>query len=273
MTTTPNTVFVVVSDAPYFSKAKRTLEDLRLRGEWKGDVVFLAIGFYPSQTWADYMNVRVRLLPPIDVSGLQTAWSQHPLKPMDDQRHIKKLAQWNKLYVFDTWFCQWDRVIFLDAGMRVLHTVSPLLELDWRNAFLAPDDTEPGDNGRRFGCQLDLNANPPVTQKLESVFGTDIYQHKYFMNCIWIYDTSLLCKCNLSHLQQGMNEFPICMTNEMALLNLYFTFLHKAWKPFPEKTAEGKYLYGWSELNYPNGSTWRDFHFLKYPVTISINCE
>ena len=269
----PKTTFVLVCDAPYFGKAKRTVEDLRWRGEWDGDIVLVSVGFYPSATWADFMGVQVRTMPPIDVSGLLTAWSIHPIQPMADQRHTKKLAQWNKLYVFDTWFQQWDRVVFLDAGMRVLNSVAPLLELPWRGAFLAPDDTQPGDNGHRFACQLDLTANPAVKERMETLFGTEMYGQKYFMNCIWVYDTALLNRCNLTHLQQGMNAFPICMTNEMALLNLYFAFLHKVWVPFPEKTPEGKYLYGWCELNYPERPTWRSFHFLKYPVTISMECE
>lgn len=267
------TVFVLVSDAPYFEKARRTIEDLRVRGEWKGDIVFLAVGFYPSQTWADFMNVQIRTVSPIDTSQLLEAWSKHPIQPMADERHTKKLAQWNKLYVFDKWFQKWERVFFLDAGMRVTNSVLPLLKLPWRGAFLAPDDTQPGDNGRRFACQLDLKANPQVTEQVEAMFGHEIFSKKYFMNCVWIYDTVLLNKCNLHHLQQGMNMFPICMTNEMALMNLYFAFLHKVWIPFPEKTEEGKYLYGWCELNYSESPTWRNFHLLKYPVTISMTCE
>ncbi len=272
MIQSPDTTFVLVTDSPYFSKAKRTIEDLRWRGKWGGSIVLLAIGFYPSQTWAQFMDVTVRTMPPIDTSELVNAWKKHPIQPMADERHTKKLNQWSKLYVFDTWFKQWARVVYLDAGLRVFNTVKPLLDLEWKGAFLAPDDTLPF-RDKTFACQLDTNANPTVTKCLEALFGTQIYSEPYFMNCMWVYDTSLLDICNIHHLQQGMNEFPICMTNEMALMNLYFTFLHRVWKPFPEKTAEGKYLYGWSELNHSEKPGWQNFHFLKYPVTITLDCQ
>lgn len=269
----PKTAFVVVSDQPYFSKAKRTVEDLRWRGQWEGDIVYIAIGFYPSQTWSDFMKVQIRHLPAIDVSEILKAWSTHPIKPMPDNRHTTKMAQWNKLYVFDTWFSKWDRIVYLDAGMRVLHSVTPLLNLPWKNAFLAPDNSGIHDNTILFETQIDRTANPTVTKQLENMFGAEMYTKKFFINCIWVYDTQLLDKCNITHLLQGMNQFPICMTNEMALLNLYFTYLHNVWIPFPEHPIEGKYLYGWCELCYSEKLTWRDFHFIKYPVTISINCD
>lgn len=266
------TTFVLVTDVAYFSKAKRTIEDLRWRGQWGGSIVLLAIEFYPSQTWLDFMNVTVRTLPHIDISELHDAWKTYPIQPMADERHTKKLAQWNKLHVFDTWFQKWERVVYLDAGLRVLHSVAPLLELSWKGQLLAPDDTQPN-TGRTFSCQLDLVANPTAKANMEAMFGTQMYSEPYFMNCIWVYDTQLLAKCNRTHLQEGMGQFPICMTNEMALLNLYFAFLHRVWTPFPEKTTEGKYLYGWCELNYSERPTWRQFHFLKYPVTITSHCE
>ena len=67
----------------------------------------------------------------------------------------------------------------------------------------------------------------------------------------------------MSILEKGMKDYPISMTNEMAIMNLY---LRDYWKPMPEKDSHGKYLFGWSELNYTR-LTWRDFCMIKYPVS------
>ena len=47
---------------------------------------------------------------------------------MPDNRHFGKLVQWDKLQVFDPWIRQWERVIYLDAGVRVLDSVVALLD-------------------------------------------------------------------------------------------------------------------------------------------------
>lgn len=268
------TVFVTVTDQAYFKKAKRTIEDLRTRGEWRGDIVLICVDFLPSQTFLDFYRVEPFMVPHINVSHLIEQWKHHPIRPMADQRHTKKLAQWNKLYVFDVWFKQWSRVVFLDAGLRVLDSVHHLLEIPgWEGRFMAPDDTQPGDNGNRFGIQLDLEANPPVTELIKDRFGEHILHEKYFMNCIWMYDTSILDVCTRRDLESAMNQYPICLTNEMGIMNLLLAFRHRLWTPFPEKTIDGKYLYGWCESNYKSGTTWRDFCFIKYPITISMDCE
>jgi hypothetical protein len=81
-----------------------------------------------------------------------------------------------------------------------------------------------------------------------------------------MYDTSLLDICGMATLEEGMNMYPICHCNEMTLMNLYFTFKHKAWLPMKERTGS-KYLFGWCERNYRERPTWKDFHFVKYSST------
>lgn len=257
-----STVFVTLSDLTYFPRARRTVEELRTHGGWAGDVVFIAVGFRPDPM----DNVQVLETTHINTDGLLAAFREHPIRPMDDNRHFSKLYQWDKLQVFKPFFRQWERVVFLDAGLRIFDSVQPLLDLEWKGRFLAPDDSDPYDNGVRFRVQLDLEANPLVTASLLSNYSTDILDKHYFLNCMFVFDTALLERVSFEDMENAMNAYPICMCNEMGIMNLIFTFKLGAWSPFPQKVGD-KYLFGWSENNYRERPDWKSFHFMKYPTT------
>jgi len=257
-----DTAFVTLCDASYFEKAKKTIYELRERGGWAGDVVLMAIDFQPPPI----PHVTTLLLPHVDTTSLVQSLRKHPIRPMDDNRHFQKLYQWDKLQVFRPYFKHWKRIVFLDAGMRVFDSVYPLLQLSWKNSFLAPDDSDPYDNGRRFDVQLDLTANPDATERLFQTFPKSILKMPYFLNCMFVFDTALLERVSFEEMVYAMNEYPICMCNEMGIMNLFLTCKLKVWRPFPQKVGT-KYLFGWNEANYRENPSSESFHFLKYSIT------
>jgi len=259
-----STVFVTLTDASYYSKALRTINELRTNGQWTGDVVLIAVDFTPEPM----EGVQVFETTHIDTNGLLASFREHPIRPMADNRHFAKLYQWDKLQIFKPFFKSWERVVFLDAGLRVFHTVQPLLDIDWKGKFLAPDDSDPYDNGVRFRIQLDLQANPAVTQKLLEDYPESILDGHYFLNCMFVFDTALLERISFEEMEAAMNRYPICMCNEMGIMNLLLTFKLGVWCPFPQKVG-GNYLFGWSENNYHDIRDWSSFHFMKYPTTRS----
>ena len=187
-----------------------------------------------------------------------------------DKREIHKLNQWEKLHVFDDYFLKWDRVTYLDAGLRVLDNVKYLLELDCHNKILAPNDASP--NFRQdqiFKYQISYD-NEELVNLLKSDFGVEIFEKHHMLNCIWLYDTSILKICNKEQLIEAMNKYTLCKTNEMGIMNLLFHFKYNLWEEFPLKASNGKYLFEWCELNHSHHTTWRDYCFIKYPVTIRL---
>jgi hypothetical protein len=264
----PDTVFVTLSDQSYYPKAKRTIEELRSRGRWGGSVVLITVDFTAND--ADYLQKHAVTLYSVNhicTDKVTAAIKTHPLRDPGDNRHFGKLYQWDKLYSFSTFFSKWKRVVFLDAGLRVLDTVQPLLDLPWQGKLLASDDQGPYDNGNRFECQLGLYANPAVNELLFSEYSRDILDKVYFLNCMFVYDTSLLQKVCMEEMIEAMNKYTICHSNEMGIMNLFFTFKLKVWEPFPHKVGS-KYLFAWSELNYKEKPSWNQFHFIKYSCTI-----
>ena len=260
-----DTTFVIVTDLNYLNKAKRTIIDLRTKGNWQKDIVLITIDFNLNNNFKDFYNIIEVQFSPIDKSILLNKIGPNGFSN-SDKREITKLSQWEKLHVFDDYFNKWNRVVFLDAGLRVLDDVKYLLELDYKYKILAPKDGK-YDNYNLFNCQLSYD-NLDMIEKVKTDFGENILSENYFLNCIWIYDTNILNLCNKKQMIEHMNTYTLCKTNEMCIMNLLLRFKYNLWQPFPFKNSSGKILFEWCELNNLN-TNWRDYCYIKYPVTIS----
>ena len=121
----PKTVFVLVTDDAYFHKAKRTIIDLRSIGNWQGDVVVITIDFILNENFRDLYKITTVQFPNIDKQELLNKIGEPFFD--GDRREFHKLNQWEKLHVFDDYFLRWQRVVFIDAGLRIFDSVEYLL--------------------------------------------------------------------------------------------------------------------------------------------------
>lgn len=263
-----DTVFTLVTDLNYFNKAKRTIIDLRSKGNWNGDIVLVTIDFDLNANFKDFYNIIEKKFPQIDKSILLLKIGQSGFVDTTDKREVNKLNQWEKLHVFDDYFSKWSRVVFLDAGLRLLDDVKYLLEIDYKNKILAPKDGKI-DEDQAFNCQLSYDI-PELIDSLKSEYGEQILKSNYMLNCIWIYDTNILKLCDKNQLIEAMNKYTFCKTNEMGIMNILFTFKYNLWERLPIRGSNKKILFDWCELNNPN-TNWRDYCYIKYPVTISFD--
>jgi hypothetical protein len=256
------TTIVLVTDLHYLYRTITTIRDLRLT--WNGSIQLITVDF----DLLDYLKKEYNINE-VKFSKIETTQLLEKIGPNgfsnSDKREINKLTQWEKLHVFDETFCKWKRVIFMDAGLRVLDSINPLLELDFKGKFVCPSDLGDGPekNGNLFECQLSQD-NPELMETLVDNFGKNILSSSYFLNCIWIYDTDILQICNKREMLEAMNKYPLCKTNEMGIMNLLLNFKYGLWQPFPWKASNGKYLFDWSDYNRP-GSKPEEYCFLKYP--------
>jgi hypothetical protein len=268
ITTNNNTVFTLISDELYFYKAKQTILDLRTRGNWKGEIVLITIGFNLHNNFKDFYNINELSFPLIDKSSLLKKIGKEGFIDTTDKREINKLNQWEKLHVFDEYFTKWSRVVYLDAGLRVLDDVKYLLELNYKDKILAPKDGNLYDE-QSFKCQLSFD-NHELIENLQNELGYEILNSTYMLNCIWIYDTNILRLCDKTKLIDAMNKYPFCKTNEMGIMNIMFHFKYNLWEKLPIKASNGKILFDWCELNNPD-TNWKDYCYIKYPVTINFD--
>jgi hypothetical protein len=260
-----STVAVTLCDAAYFGKASVTIKDLRTRGRWTGPIVLVAVDFTPDPGFLTQFNIQPISFPRIPLDRWLTIRKEIPYSiTTDDGREFKKVTQWEKLHLFDPFFKQWERVIFFDAGLRIVDSLDNFLCLEWRGKFLAQDDTW-NDRNKKYRCQLELVKQPDVFDEFVKTFGADILEKPFFLNCMWVHDTSI--PITKEELLDTMNRFPIWHTNEMALMNAVIGFKYGLWTPFPLTIPSGKYLFEWCELNR-QGTNWTQYCALKYCVTL-----
>jgi len=270
-----STVFVLVTDEWYWPRAQRTIMDLRSIGKWTESIVIIAIGsFSIPAVWKDFYSLTEVHFPEIEEKNDLVNMLKTPFPDSIDHREIEKRNQWEKLHVFDEMFMKWDRVVYLDAGLRVLENVhKSILPLQYKGLFLAPDD---GGNfifpnlNKQFSTQISYSNLDVWKKTAEDFGGVHIFSDSYFLNCMWVYDTNILKTCSKQEMIAGILSYPICKTNEMTLMNLFLHFKYKLWKPFPVFSDE-KYLFDWSEWNNPNPATWQQYCFIKYPRSLSLN--
>lgn len=265
------TAFVLVTDNSYFHKANVSINDLRTVGNWCGDVVVITIDFNLDEQYKIDNHIIEKKFKSIDKTNLLQKIGPNGFEK-SDKREIHKLNQWEKLHVFDKYFSKWNRIVFLDAGLRVLDDVKCLLELDCKDKILAPIDGKQliTSSTDIFRYQLDHN-NSEIIDLVKRDFGEEIFESNFMLNCMWVYDTSILNICNKEQLIEAMNTYTICRTNEMGIMNLLFHFKYKLWEKFPPIASNGKFLFEWCELNNNFHTTWRNYCFLKYPISISLN--
>jgi hypothetical protein len=263
-----DTIFALVTDFKYFPKAKRTIIDLRSRGNWRGPIALITVDFDLNANFADFYDVTEVKFDIIDKAQMLQLIGENGFSD-GDKRELTKLNQWEKLHIFDDFFMQWQRVVYLDSGLRVLDDVSHLLELDYKGAVIAPRDGKI-DAPITFDTQISHD-NSELVAKLLAEYGSDILQSNHMLNCVWIYDTDILQICNKTQLVEAMNKWPLCKINEMTIMNLLLHFKYKLWKPFPVNASNKKILFDWCELNSSKPTTWRDYCLIKYPVTINFD--
>ena len=140
------------------------------------------------------------------------------------------------------------------------------MEVEYKGAIIAPRDGKI-DAPITFDTQISHD-NSELVAKLVAAFGADILQSNHMLNCVWIYDTDILQICNKYQMIEAMNQWPLCKTNEMTIMNLLLHFKYKLWKPFPVNASNKKILFDWCELNSSKPTSWRDYCLIKYPVTI-----
>lgn len=145
--------------------------------------------------------------------------------------------------------------------MRVLDSVKYLLKLDYKNSILQ----HPEEHSSFYDALY--NGNDDLLSMVADDFGEDIKTESVFLNGLWIYDTKILDICDKNQLVDGMYKYPLCLRNEMTLMQLFFNFKYDLVKPLPVKASNDKFLFGWSDVDYP-GTTWRNFCLIKYPVSI-----
>jgi hypothetical protein len=146
-----------------------------------------------------------------------------------DKCRYDKLIQYQKIFVFDSFFKKWNYVLYMDGEMNINYPIQPILDILCPDCFYAHSDsyhTYEWNLERQFITEN--QAHDKYLAKLKKNFDPNI---DYFQTTIFMFDTRRFIKPNVvSDLISLAEEFPNCWTNEQGIMSVYFS---KVWKQIP----------------------------------------
>lgn len=216
-----NTAICLVANFKYLYKHfPRIYQQLRTKGNYSGEIVVITNMICPS-IFIKFLrrknNVTIlRFRKIIFNKEAEEALSSLSAVP---NRHLTKNFQWQKLYLFHNKIKKWKYIFYMDINMNIHHDINPILSIKPNKKLFARADGFP-DYKWKLKTQFD---------KSHSKFN-DLYKKynleitNYFQTGVIFFDTSIVKNNTLSEIKLLVQKFPISITNEQGILNLYFIF-------------------------------------------------
>jgi hypothetical protein len=244
---------VFVCNKRYFGKFTETLEQLTTKGNYHGNIC-LIIGddlvgspLLKIKKLTDH-NVIVKHFPDLQ-------FTPEFLASASRLPNYDKLFQFHKLYLFDTYFKQWQTIFYMDCGMEIYSDIHPILATKKPGTLVAHSDAYPSFNWK-LRDQFTKGIGDYYDQ-LAARFNLDL---DYFQTTIMIFDTSLIETNTFDNLYNLTLQYPISHNNDQGIIALYFTTIVPAWQQIPLKNGE-TYLYDFMKRGRPG-----PFIMIKYPL-------
>lgn len=218
---------VFLCNKAYFNKFIYTYIQLIVNGKYKGNICLIVGDDLRNDELLNCdiiknNNIIVKYFPNISFSNDFLDIQRKMNRP---SFWFKKLFQFHKLHLFNTFFKQWDYIFYLDCGINIFSDVSPILNEITENALLAHSDAYPSYE-RKLNCQFDKN-NIEYFSKLNNTYNLNI---DYFQTTIMLYDTKIITDDTYNNLLNLLMEYPISITNDQGIIALYFTNIQPLFK-------------------------------------------
>ena len=223
-----NICVVFTCNKPYFNKFIQTCSQLFTNGKYTGNVCLFIGDDLNNDNLLNCEFIKknkiiIKYFPNINFTenflkinnGIHTSL---------DNRHITKKFQWHKMYLFDTFFKQWEYIFYLDCGVTIFSDISPMLNEACENTLLAHSDSYPT---YEWKLSIQFDTTHKIFEKLNSDYKLEI---DYFQTTIMLYDTKIIENDTLQNLFDLMFKYPISRTNEQAIISLYFTNIKPLFK-------------------------------------------
>jgi len=248
-----------VSNRLYLKRCVRTILELRLFGGYRGDIVVIVgddLKKYVELLETIPLQLLIKYFPDIERSG---QISQIMGRAGSSGTEITKGFQYHKLYLFHVWLKNWDRVLYIDSGMRIFNKIQPILDLKTDESLIAHSDSFP-EHITSLISQFNVEGFPNTESFVLKVGA--IYQD-YFQTGVLLYDTKIIDESTFNQLNQFLDEFPNSKTNDQGIVNLW-ALQKRIWRRLPTEKIGKHYLYDYWERG-KNKSF--DYLMLKYPQT------
>ena len=238
------TAVAVVANFKFLRKhANIFISNLRNQGEYQGELLILTTLITPTfliKIIKKDTNVTVIRLPKIKFDK-KTKKRFLDLNTNNQPNRFKtKNFQWFKLNLFHMKLKEWSKIFYLDINLTIHKSFNDLMKINVRNSFLAKADGYP-DYDKLLLSQFD-NSQPEI-KHMEKIF--NLNASNYFQTGLMYFDTSIIYKDMIDDILKIAKEFPISITNEQGILNLYFQNRNGIYKELPEYLGDDIIYYYW----------------------------
>ena len=159
---------------------------------------------------------------------------------LGSNRHVHKNFQWQKLYLFDKKIKDWNYVFYLDINMHIHHDIRPILDIKPINELLARADGYPNYEWK-LSSQFDTTDINYST--LSETYNMEI--NNYFQTGVMYFDTKIINEQTFTEIIKLVINYPLTITNEQGILNLYFIFVKNNYRQLVEKVNEKISYFYW----------------------------
>ncbi len=247
----------LVTNRKYLRRCLHTVWQLRRFGDYDGDVVVIVGSDLKHQVpTLEKLSLRITpvFFPEIDrseaVGRLEDAEGLSGTE-------LTKSFQYQKFHVFDEYFREWDKLLYLDSGMQVFAPIDPLWEMDTTGKITAHSDAFPTFEWKLYD-QFNWVDFPELKPDMEELISLD---RDYFQTTMMLFDTAVITPDTVAELTTLSMRFPHSRTNDQGIVNLW-ALQRNLWQPLPTEPVSGRLLYEFAERD---GYTFTDYVLLKYP--------
>tara|TARA_Y100000389_G_scaffold92538_1_gene89270 strand:- start:24665 stop:25447 length:783 start_codon:yes stop_codon:yes gene_type:complete len=235
----PETAVCFVSDFRYLYKNfKRIYRELRLNGKYQGEILIITHILSPTffiRQISKKNGVKVLRFRKLKFDRK----TENFLKNLNDipNRHITKNFQWNKLHMFNEKIKKWKYIFYIDINMSIHHDINPIISVRPKNKFYARADGFP-EYKWKLSSQFDTTQK--IYDQLSKDFDLEITD--YFQTGLMYFDTEIIESSTFREIISLVEKYPISITNEQGILNLYFLFINKKYSEL-DLYIDGKLTY------------------------------
>lgn len=239
-----NLAIAVVGDFKYLRKYFYNFyQNLLKNGNYKGEVVVITSKITPTLFIKSIRkNNRVKVVRFSNIKfNKDTSKRYKNLNTKGQPNRFKsKYFQWFKVNLFDMSMKNWNYILYLDINLTIHFDINPLLKTLPKGKFFAKADGYP-DYTRKLISQFDTSQPEIVELKKEY----DLEDSKYFQTGLMFYSTEFINQNTKQEIINIANAYPISLTNEQGILNLYFQTKKDLYEELPEYVEDYLLYYYW----------------------------
>jgi len=264
-------VMLSTMDEIALRRLRETVEMIRTNGDYQGDIVILTPGsdhfLYSISSALDPANRRkvyFKVVPSLEgkVHLLPTWYSRQ--KP-----NTKSWVYLEKFFVYDLFFLNWKKVLYIDSGMRIWNHLQHVFELSEPGILMAHSDGFPSYERKLIdACSCD--EYPAQCSELTKYFRNDL-SIDFFQSTFLLFEPeSVVTFETVNHLFSLVDGFNF-LEGDQTYMALYFHFIQKKWKQIPFQTKDQR-LWVYDFWTRDNRSI-HDYIMFKYYHRGQMGCD